>query len=138
MATHVERKSRYTVLLKLERRGHSETYMQATKQAFDAMPPHLRRSLTVDHGKEFAAYRWLMKELDCIVYFADPYCPNQRATNENTNGLLRQFIPRRTDIAPVSQQALDSFAYLLNTRPRKCLGWKTPLEVFSKKLLHLT
>jgi len=138
IATHVERKSRYTVLLKVSKVNHTDTYMEATKRAFETLPERMRRSFTVDHGKEFAGYKRLMDELGCLVYFADPYCPNQRGTNENTNGLLRQFVPKGLDVSNMSQLDLDAIAYRMNTRPRKCLGWLSPHEVFFKNVLHFT
>lgn len=138
IATHVERKSRFCVLLKLDKSGVTDQYMRSTHNAFKLYAPELRRSFTVDHGKEFAGYQMLMDSLHCIVYFADPYSPNQRATNENTNGLLRQFVPKGCVINCLSETTIDSFAYRLNTRPRKCLDWITPLEVFSNQVLHLT
>lgn len=138
IATHVERKSRFSVFLKLPKVGETKPFMQATTKVFENFPANFRRSFTVDHGKEFSGYRELMENLNCIVYFADPYCPNQRATNENTNGLLRQFVPKSFKIDDLTQQQIDAFAYLLNLRPRKCLGWRSPFEVFFKKVLHLT
>lgn len=138
IATHVERKSRFSVFLKLPKAGNTDIYMQATEEAFRKFPPALRRSFTVDHGKEFAAYHELMDGLKCIVYFADPYCPNQRPTNENTNGLLRQFVPKGTKIDDLSQADIDLFAHRLNSRPRKCLNWLSPFEVFFHEVLHLT
>ncbi len=138
IATHVERKSRFCIFLKLPKAGETKPYMQATIQAFEPFGLKFRRSFTVDHGKEFAGYRQLMQELGCIVYFADPYCPNPRATNENTNGLLRQFVSKSCNIDELSQHQIDAYARLLNLRPRKCLGWRSPFEVFYNKVLHLT
>ena len=136
MATHVERRSRYLLLLSLPS-GKATAFAQATIEAFQSIPPRLRKSFTVDHGKEFAKHRDMMQALDCKIYFADPHCPNQRATNENTNGLLRQFFPKGI---PFGDQdlAVHQVAHLYNTRPRKCLGWKSPAEVFFHKSLHFT
>jgi len=107
-------------------------------EAFLRIPKRKRKSLCVDHGKEFANHRKILQFLNCKVYFADPHAPWQRGTNENFNGLLRQFFPKRTSFAEVTQNDVDAVARLLNRRPRKSLGWKTPEEVFLHKALHLT
>jgi IS30 family transposase len=137
IGTHVERKSRYCVLLKLENRS-TKSFITATTEAFMKIPAGKCHSFTVDHGKEFSGHRKLAKALNCKVYFADPNCPNQRGTNENTNGLLRQFAPKRRSFSNITQADVDRIAHLLNTRPRKCLNWKTPYEVFFDRKLHLT
>ena len=137
IATHVERKSRYVPLSKLPDRTH-KAFTEAAIAAFKNIPANRRRSFTVDHGKEFAGHRVLSSALNCKVYFCDPMAPWQRGTNENTNGLLRQYLPKRTSFAAITQADVDSIALLLNLRPRKSLGWKTPEEVFFNKVLHLT
>lgn len=137
VATHVERKSRYCLFLKLENRSR-DAYTRATIEGFRRLPGEKLLSLTVDHGKEFSGHRELMAALQCKVYFADPNCPNQRGTNENTNGLLRQYLPKRTRFDHLTQERVDEISDLINNRPRKCLGWKTPYEVFFDQLLHLT
>ena len=133
IATHVERTSRYAVLCKIPDRT-----ADATVTAFLTIPKRKRRSFTTDHGKEFANHREILQLLNCKVYFADPHAPWQRGTNENFNGLLRQFFPKRTSFAEVTQEDVEAIAKMLNRRPRKCLGWKTPEEVFLHKALHLT
>ena len=137
IATHVERTSRYAVLCKIPDRT-SDAFTQATVTAFLTIPKRKRRSFTTDHGKEFANHREILQLLNCKVYFADPHAPWQRGTNENFNGLLRQFFPKRTSFAEVTQEDVEAIAKMLNRRPRKCLGWKTPEEVFLHKTLHLT
>lgn len=137
IATHVERASRYAVLCKIPNRT-ADAFTQATVEAFLRIPKRKRRSFCVDHGKEFANHREILQNLNCKVYFADPHAPWQRGTNENFNGLLRQFFPKRTSFAEVTQDDVDAVAKLLNRRPRRCLGWKTPEEVFLHKALHLT
>lgn len=137
IATHVERKSRYSVFLKLPNRT-TKPFMDSTIEFFSRIPQKRRRSFTVDHGKEFADHRRLSQALDCKVYFADPSAPYQRGTNENTNGLLRQFLPKKSDFSSLTQHDLDALAFRLNSRPRKCLGWKSPYEVYFHKVLHLT
>ena len=137
IATHVERKSQYSVLCKIPNRT-AEVFTQATIQAFQKIPKGKCKSFCVDHGKEFSDYRKIQIELNCKVYFADPHAPWQRGTNENFNGLLRQFFPKRTSFAEVTQKDVEAVMVLLNRRPRKSLGWKTPEEVFFHKVLHLT
>ena len=137
IATHVERTSRYAVLCKIPDRT-ADAFTQATVTAFLTIPKRKRRSFTTDHGKEFANHREILQLLNCKVYFADPHAPWQRGTNENFNGLLRQFFPKRTSFAEVTQEDVEAIAKMLNRRPRKCLGWKTPEEVFLHKVLHLT
>ena len=91
----------------------------------------LIKTFTVDRGKEFAGYNEIEKRLNIDVYFADPYSSWQRGTNENTNGLLREFYPKRFDFSTITQNELDVVVNIINNRPRKCLGYKTPAEVFA-------
>ena len=137
IATHAERKSRMLVMGKTNDRTAKE-FTEATIRAFNMIPANKVKSFTCDHGKEFSMHRELSEALGCKVYFADPHAPWQRGTNENLNGLLRQFFPKRTSFADVTQEDLDDIAYLLNSRPRKSLNWKSPIEVFFNKSLHLT
>ena len=95
------------------------------------MPAPLRLTLTYDQGKEMARHRELAALTGLRVYFADPHAPWQRGSNENTNGLLRQYLPKGTDLSMFSQAELDAIAARLNSRPRKTLGFATPDEVFS-------
>lgn len=132
--TQVDRKSRYLIAAKIPD-GKSETFMSATIAAMQGKPV---KSFTADNGKEFAAHDLLTKAFGAEVYFCDPSAPGQRGTNENTNGLLRQFFPKRSSFERVSQADVDHAVWLLNNRPRKCLHWDSPLEVFSRELLHLT
>jgi len=87
--------------------------------------------MTVDNGKEFAGFKQLEKQLNTKVYFAHPYCSYERGTNENANGLLRQYFPKGTDFNLVSQKEFDNAVERLNNRPRKCLNYRTPVEVFN-------
>lgn len=137
IGTQVERVSRYAVLFKIPDRTAS-AFTEANIHAFQKIPKNRCLSFTVDHGKEFSMHRELSAKLNCKVYFADPHAPWQRGTNENFNGLLRQFFPKRTSFADVTQQDVDEIAALLNMRPRKSLNWKSPEEVFFNKSLHLT
>ena len=137
IGTQVERVSRYAILFKIPDRT-AVAFTEANIKAFERLPKSKCKSFTVDHGKEFSNHREISTKLNCKVYFADPHAPWQRGTNENFNGLLRQFFPKRTSFAEVTQQEVDEIARLLNRRPRKSLGWRSPEEVFFKKMLHLT
>ena len=99
------------------------------------LPEQLRRSLTWDRGKELSAHAQFKIETGVDVYFADPQSPWQRGTNENTNGLLRQYFPKGTDLARWSAEEIEAVANALNSRPRRILGWKTPAEALNDQLL---
>ncbi|MDL2220216.1 IS30 family transposase [Eubacteriales bacterium OttesenSCG-928-N14] len=133
IATYVERRSRYVVMEKLEYRRATE-YTDKTIERFEGMRI---RSLTVDNGKEFSQYKRIQDSLGARVYFCDPGMPGQRGTNENTNGLIRQFYPKLSSLKNVTQTNLTKVEKLLNMRPRKCLNYKTPYEVFHEQVLHL-
>ena len=107
----------------------------ATIKAFSAIPDKLKKSFTVDNGKEFAAHKELSEATGMNVYFCDPYSPWQRGTNENTNGLLRQFFPKGTSFADVTDEDLQHFVDMINNRPRKRLNFLTPFEVLKKFFL---
>lgn len=131
LASHVERKSRYTVLAKLED-GKAATFNAGTIQAFQHHGGLPLRTLTADNGKEFAAHAELAAALELDVYFARPYHAWERGTNENTNGLVRQFFPKGLDLRKVTARQVAAVERLLNNRPRKCLGYRTPLEVMRR------
>lgn len=131
IGTHVERKTGYLIAFRLNRVA-SQEYTQATIQRFSCIPRKYRRSFTVDRGKEFTNHREVTRELGMSVYFCDPYSPWQRGSNENTNGLLRQFFPKGTSFASITQEQLVYVVDLINHRPRKRFGWRTPAEVFFK------
>ncbi len=128
-ATHVERKSRYLIAAKLHNKK-AETLTLKSIKAFWRIPKKLRKTLTVDNGKEFARFKELEDNTGLAVYFADPYSSWQRGTNENTNGLLRQYFPKGTDFRKVTEEDLAFAVKKLNHRPRKCLGYQSPHEVF--------
>jgi transposase, IS30 family len=132
--TLVERKSRY---LLLGRVGdlRAATVRQSAVELYDATPPALRKTLTLDNGKEFAEHKQLEVDASLKTYFAKAYCAWQRGTNENTNRLVRQFFPKGTNLASIPKHRFTRVQQLLNNRPRKCLGYRTPLEVLGSRLL---
>ena len=132
VVTMVERKSQYLRLRKTTSLKSSPT-MRAACRALGDLPAQLRRTMTLDNGKEFAGHRLLTDRLGVDIYFAKPYASWQRGLNENTNGLLRQFFPKGTDFARISRRQAARAERLINERPRKSLGYRTPSEVFSKK-----
>ena len=130
IATLVERKSRYVMLVRLPARD-SETVVNALARRIQRLPMSLKQSLTWDRGKEMTDHKSFTVATDVQVYFCDPRSPWQRGSNENTNGLLRQYFPKGTDLSNVTQRQLDVVARKLNTRPRETLGWKTPAEALA-------
>lgn len=128
IATLVERQSRFVILVKLPEK-RTEVVVDALSRAVRKLPVALRRSLTWDRGMELANHASFTVATDVQVYFCDPSSPWQRGSNENTNGLLRQYYPKGMDLSAVSQAQLDSVAKKLNTRPRKTLNWKTPADI---------
>jgi IS30 family transposase len=127
IATLVERHSRYVMLVKLESK-ETIGVTKALASKIRELPAELRRSLTWDRGTEMAAHKEFTVATDVQVYFCDPHSPWQRGSNENTNGLLRQYFPKGKDLSNISQAELNRVARLLNERPRKTLNWWTPLE----------
>ncbi len=154
IGTIVERRSRATLLVHLPRQqgwgeqppvkngpalgGYGAIAMNAGLTAsIAALPQQLRKTLTWDRGKELSAHAQFAMDTGTQVFFADPHSPWQRPSNENTNGVLRQYFPKGTDLSRWSAEDLEAIAYTLNNRPRKVLGWKTPAEVFGEQLHSL-
>ncbi|ADI38154.1 transposase for insertion sequence element IS1086 [Waddlia chondrophila 2032/99] len=129
VGTLVERSSRYTILVQLDGRD-SETVVSKFISFLKRIPAHLRRSLTYDNGSEMAYHEKIYEQVGTKVYFADPRSPWQRGSNENTNGLIREFLPKSTDLSVHSQEKLGGIASLLNRRPRKILNFNSPEKVF--------
>ncbi|EEI68493.1 IS30 family transposase, partial [Lacticaseibacillus paracasei] len=137
LVTLVDRKSRY-LLSKRTANAKADTVRDVMIELLGALPANRVRTVTPDRGREFARYRELAERLNTKVFFPDPHAPQQRGTNENTNGLIREYFPKNTDLDLQSDQEIETYIEQLNNRPRKVLGWKTPSEVFMGKKLHLS
>src|SRR5438067_481810 len=134
IATLVERQTRYCQLVALPEGTNAEPVCEALGASITTLPVQLRRSLTWDQGKEMAEHRRFSVETSVEVYFCDPRSPWQRGSNENTNGLLRQYFPKRSEIAHYTQADLDGVASELNGRPRQTLGWRSPSQSLDEAL----
>jgi IS30 family transposase len=154
IGTLVERSTRFTMLIHLPREegwgeiprtkngpplgGYGAIAMKDALSATIAdLPNQLRQSITWDRGKELSQHANFTIDTGVPVFFADPHSPWQRGTNENTNGLLRQYFPKGTDLARWSAEDLEAVSHALNTRPRKTLGWRTPAEALNEHLLSI-
>jgi IS30 family transposase len=133
IATLVERRTRYLMLVEFAGKD-TETVVNALIKNVRKLPQELYRSLTWDRGKELADRERFTVVTDVRVYFCDPQSPWQRGSNENTNGLVRQYLPKGIDISSYSQAKLNALARQLNERPRKTLGYRTPAEMFSERV----
>ena len=127
LVTLADRKSGYLSAYPVKRR----TRRQVTRAINLQLKGHVAHTLTLDNGKEFAGHEGIALKSGCDVYFADPYSSCQRGTNENTNGLLRQYFPKGTDFSKLTVAAVNRVVAQINLRPRKRLGWKTPYEVYA-------
>ena len=130
IATYVDRRSGFLIAGKLKKFG-ARTLTERTRDLFRKIPKRLRRTLTLDNGPEFCDHLRLEKFTDLQVWFARPYCSGDRGTNENTNGLLRDYFPKGTDFSEITHQQLAKVVEEINNRPRKRLGYRTPSEVFN-------
>ena len=133
IGTLVERTTRLVFLVKLKNKDAASVRRAFTRE-MKSLPPQLARSLTYDQGKEMSEHKLFTKNTKIKVYFAHPHSPWERGTNENTNGLIRDYFPHGTDFSTVTKHKLKSVQQLLNERPRKTLGWITPAEAFNKLL----
>ncbi len=133
VGTLVERKTRFVVLCKMEGNTAQAALDGFTRQ-MKRLPSIMRRSMTYDRGSEMACHPEMARRLKIDIWFCDPHAPWQRGSNENTNGLLRQFMPKGTDLSDASQTWLNDVARLMNARPRKTLGWNTPAEAMAEEI----
>jgi IS30 family transposase len=131
IGTLVERSTRFVMLIHLPGRRTAEEFYHALTPTIAALPDQLRRSLTWDNGKEMAMHHRIAMEADMPIYFADPHSPWQRGSNENTNGLLRQYFPKASSLRRYGPEDLAAVARELNGRPRKTLDWATPAEALN-------
>lgn len=129
-ATLAERKTRYYIAVKIPNRN-GETMANAIIKVLSKLPKSAVKTITCDRGSEFADWRRIEKELNCDMYFADPYCAWQKGTNENLNGLLREFYPKGRDLSRVSEKTLEKNLALINARPKKVLDFKKPVDLFN-------
>lgn len=129
IASHVERKSRYLIAAKLSDKKANTMALKSIK-AFWRVPKAMRKTLTLDNGKEFSSFKQIEDRTGLVVYFADPYAAWQRGLNENTNKLLRQYFPKGMDFRKLTDHELALKVKMLNNRPRKCLNYQTPQEVY--------
>lgn len=137
VGTLVERKTRFVVLCRMAGCTASAALDGFTRQ-MKKLPAFLRESLTYDRGSEMACHVELAQRLNIDIWFAVPHAPWQRGSNENTNGLLRQFLPKGTNFPSVSQTQLNDIAKLLNGRPRETLGWDAPEEAMARELVDFS
>jgi len=136
VGTLVERTTLMVVLAKMPD-GTAQSALDGFSEALSAIPPELRKTFTYDQGREMSKHAQLTERTGVAVYFCDPHSPWQRGLNENTNGLLRQYLPKGADLAVYTQDQLDEIAWSLNTRPRKSLGFRSPVAVYSQLLLNI-
>lgn len=129
-ATLAERTTRYYIAVKIPDRS-GETMANAVIKALSSLPKGAVKTITCDRGSEFSCWRKIEKELCCQVYFADPYCAWQKGTNENLNGLLREFYPKGRNLARVSEKTLQKNLALINARPKKVLHYRKPVDLFN-------
>ena len=137
IGTLTERKTRTTIIVKLES-FDAETVRLAFEKEFKTLPEQMRKTFTYDNGKETSGHLKFTENLNMAVYFCHPHSPWERGTNENTNGLIRQYFPKGTDFSLVSEEEIKFAQERLNNRPRKVLNWHTPKEVFDNEILKMS
>lgn len=136
VGTLVERTTRFVVLAKIDDAG-TVSVVDSFAAVLNRQPASMRKTMTYDQGREMHAHKILTERTGVQIYFADPHSPWQRGSNENTNGLLRQYMPKGSDLSVYSQDELDEIALSLNTRPRQTLGFRTPLAVYTEHINRL-
>jgi IS30 family transposase len=136
IATLVERQTRFVMLVRIPYDRTAERVAHLLARKMETLPDFLKNSVTWDQGKELAAHEKFTVKTGLPVYFCDPHSPWQRGSNENTNGLLRQYFPKGTDLSGFTQAELDAVATRLNNRPRRTLGFKTPAEKLDELLVN--
>ena len=135
IGTIVERKTRFTFIVKIENRK-SKTVTQQFAKLLNTLPKNIRKTMTYDNGIEMANHKWLSNNTGMDIYFANPYSSWERGTNENTNGLIRRFFPKGTDFNKITIEQLKQAQFALNNRPRKILGYKTPNEIMNQEITN--
>lgn len=136
VVTMVDRNSRYVLISKAAKKS-SIFVTQTISDLLNKLSSKKLKTITPDRGKEFSKHGEITKQYNVEFYFPDPHAPWQRGTSENTNGLIREYLPKNKDIDPVIDNYIAEITEKLNKRPRKCLGWKTPYEIFHNEVLHL-
>jgi IS30 family transposase len=136
VGTLVERTTRFVVLAKMDDAG-TVSVVDSFSAVLNRQPAAMRKTMTYDQGREMHGHKILTERTGVQIYFADPHSPWQRGSNENTNGLLRQYMPKGADLSVYSQDELDDIALSLNTRPRQTLGFRTPLAVYTEHIQRL-
>ena len=136
VGTLVERTTRFVVLAKIDDAG-TVSVVDSFAAVLNRQPAAMRKTMTYDQGREMHGHKILTERTGVQIYFADPHSPWQRGSNENTNGLLRQYMPKGSDLSVYSQDELDEIALSLNTRPRQTLGFQTPLAVYTEHINRL-
>lgn len=136
IGTLVDRSSRFAILARVDD-ATAESVLEGFTRRLRTLPTAFRQTLTYDQGKKIVRHQELERRVGIRVYFADPHSPWQRPTNESTNGLLRQYFPKGTDLSAYSQRRLTQVAEELNNRPRKSLGFRTPAEVMAQQVREL-
>ena len=134
VGTLVERSSRLVMLAGMNN-ASAAAAVEGFSRVLNGIPEPMRKSLTYDQGKEMSEHKQLTERTGVVVFFADPHSPWQRGSNENTNGLLRQYLPKGTDLSGYTQDDLNAIAWKFNNRPRKIHGFRTQLQVYSEMLL---
>lgn len=137
LVTLADRCSRYYIVQRVTAKA-SQPVADKTIEILKQLPSNKAKTIKPDRGEEFAKHMLVTEEKGIPFYFANPHAPWQRLTNENTNGLMREYMPKSTDFSSYTDDEIQEYVAKINTRPRKCLGWKTPKEVFVSVPLHLT